>query len=158
MQQCGTGTAPPGAIPIASIERYSIPAYEMFSLSGREALKSIRGKDAAAGTSELHLTNEYFVPVFRNRDYRTFSLHWNTLYGIGYLGAGNVGYSYSVPVKVRDFAVDAGLGAEASLTLRDFEVLLSIVGAHTIRAPDIPGRAPEDIKGNKVLVSLRTIR
>jgi hypothetical protein len=67
------------------------------------------------------------------------------------VGAGNVGYSFSAPVKFRDYAVDAGLGAEASLTVRDFEVLLSIVGAHTIRAP-------KEIKGNKVLVSLRTIR
>lgn len=151
VQQCGRGTAPPDAIPVPSIERYSIPAYEMFSLSGREALKSIKGRDAAAGTSELHVTNEYFVPVFRNRDYRTFRLHWNTLYAIGYVGAGNVGYSYNVPVKVRDYAVDAGLGAEASLTLRDFEVLLSLVEAHTIRAP-------REVKGNKILVSIRTIR
>ena len=158
VQQCGTGPKPDDAVLVPPIERYSIPAYEMFSISGREALKSVRGKDAAAGTNELHVTNEYFVPVFRNRDYRTFSLHWNTLYGIGYVGAGNVGYSYSAPVKVRDFIVDAGLGAEASLTLRDFEVLLSIVGAHTIRAPDISGRATDDIRGNKVLVSLRTIR
>jgi hypothetical protein len=151
VQSCGTGTPPPGAVAVPSIERYSIPAYEMFTLGGREALKSVHANDASAGTNELHLTNEYFVPVFRNRDYRTFAVHWNTLYGIGYVGVGNVGYSYSAPVKVRDYAVDAGLGSEASITLRDYEVLLSIVGAHTLRGP-------AGIRGNKVLVSLRTSR
>jgi hypothetical protein len=54
-------------------------------------------------------------------------------------------------VKLRDYAVDAGLGSEASVTVRDFEVLLSVVVAHTFRG------AP-DIKGNKVLVSARTSR
>ena len=151
VQDCGTGTLPSGAVAVPSIERYSVPAYEMFTLGGREALKSVHANDASAGTNELHLTNEYFVPVFRNRDYRTFAVHWNTLYGIGYVGAGNVGYSYSAPVKVRDYAVDAGLGSEASITLRDYEVLLSIVGAHTLRGP-------AGIRGNKVLVSLRTSR
>ena len=151
IQNCGTGTPPPGAVDVPSIERYSIPAYEMFTLGGREALKSVHANDASAGTNELHLTNEYFVPVFRNRDYRTYAVHWNTLYGIGYLGAGNVGYSYSAPVKFRDYILDAGLGSEASITLRDYEVLLSVVGAHTLRGP-------AGIKGNKVLVSLRTSR
>jgi hypothetical protein len=151
VQNCGTGTPPPDAVPVPSIERYSIPAYEMFTLGGREALKSVHANDASAGTNEFHLTNEYFVPVFRNRDYRTWAVHWNTLYGIGYAGVGNVGYSYSVPVRVKDYAVDAGLGSEASLTLRDYEVLLSVVVAHTLRGA--PG-----IKGNKVLLSLRTSR
>ncbi len=151
VQNCGTGTPPPGAVAVPSIERYSIPAYEMFTLGGREALKSVHANDASAGTNELHLTNEYFVPVFRNRDYRTYAVHWNTLYGIGYVGVGNVGYSYSAPVKFRDYAIDAGLGTEASLTLRDYEVLLSMVVAQTLR-----GAA--GIKGNKVLLSLRTSR
>jgi hypothetical protein len=151
VQNCGTGTPPDGAVAVPSIERYSIPAYEMFTLAGREALKSVHANDASAGTNELHLTNEYFVPVFRNRDYRTYALHWNTLYGIGYVGVGNVGYNYSAPVKFRDYAVDGGLGSEASVTFRDFEVLLSVVVAHTFRAPQTVG-------GNKVLFSVRTNR
>jgi hypothetical protein len=134
-----------------SIERYSIPAYEMFSLGGREALKSIGAKDAATGINEFHTVNEYFVPVFRNRDLRTFILHWNTLYGIGYLGAGNVGYRFTDAFRVRDYVLDAGLGTEASITIRDYEVLLSVIYARTIRGP-------ADIKGNKVRFSLRTVR
>src|SRR5205823_931497 len=70
------------------IEQYTIPAYELFTLGGREALKSIGSKDEATGTNEFHVTNEYFVPVFRNRDYGLWGLHWNTMYGIGYLGFG----------------------------------------------------------------------
>ena len=97
------------------------------------SVQSHRGT-RSAGTNELHITNEYFVPVFRNRDYRTYALHWNTLYGIGYAGVGNVGYSYSAPVKFRDYAVDAGLGTEASVTIRDFDVFLSVLFAHTFKA------------------------
>ena len=150
-QVCGTGTPPPGAITVPQIERYSVPSYELFDLGGREALRGVKSQDASAGTSEFHITNEYFVPVFRNRDYRTYLAHWNTAYAIGYLGAGNVGYSLSDPGRFRNYVVDAGLGTEASITIRDFEVLLSVIYAHTIRAP-------EDLRGGKVRVSIRTIR
>ncbi|HEY8132581.1 MAG TPA: hypothetical protein VII12_11895 [Thermoanaerobaculia bacterium] len=150
-QVCGTGTPPPGAIQVPQIERYSIPSYELFDIGGREALKSISSKDASAGTSEFHVTNEYFLPIFRNRDYKTFIMHWNTLYGIGYLGAGNVGYRFTDAARVHDYIVDAGLGTEASITIRDFDVLLSIVYAHTVRGP-------QELKGSKWRVSIRTIR
>ncbi len=134
------------------IDVYTIPNYEMFDLGGREALKSISSSnDAAAGTDELHLTNEYFVPVFRNQDYQKWGAHWNTLYAIGYVGAGNVGFQASDVAKVKDFIVDAGLGAEMILSIRDFDVLLSVIYAHTVRSTD-------GIKGNKVLLSIRTIR
>ena len=103
------------------------------------------------GTDELHLTNEYFVPIFRNRDFHTWALNWNTLYGIGYLGAGNVGFHGADVVRVRDFAVDAGLGTEASVTVRDFNVIFSVLYARTLRGS-------EDVKGNKVLFSIRTVR
>ena len=141
-QVCGTGTPPPGAIQVPQIERYSIPSYDLFNIGGRDALKSISSKDASAGTSEFHVTNEYFLPIFRNRDYRTFSMHWNTLYGIGYVGAGNVGYRFTDAARVHDYVVDAGLGTEASITIRDFDVLLSILYAHTVRGP-------EELKGSR---------
>ena len=150
-QVCGTGKPPAGSIPVPLIERYSVPAYELFDLGGREALRGVKSQDASAGTSEFHVTNEYFVPVFRNRDYRTYLAHWNTLYGIGYLGVGNVGYSLSDPWRLRNYVADAGLGFEASITVRDFEVLLSLIYAHTIRAP-------EELRGGKTRVSIRTIR
>ncbi len=149
-QTCGIGTPPPGAIPVPPIERYSIPSYDMFPLGGREALKSIGASDAATGTSEFHLTNEYFVPVFRNRDYMTGPLHWNTLYGIGYVGVGNIGYQFTEVGRFRNYVVDAGLGTETSLTVRDFDVLLSVLYSHTVRDPN-------GIGGNKVRFSIRTI-
>ncbi|HKS21968.1 MAG TPA: hypothetical protein VJZ76_04155 [Thermoanaerobaculia bacterium] len=133
------------------IEQYTIPAYEMFSLGGREALKSIGSRDEATGIDEFHITNEYFVPVFRNRDHRLWGLHWNTLYAIAYAGAGQAAYTLRDAVKPRDYVVDAGLGTEASLRVRDYEVLLSVVYAHTVHSPDV-------LQGGKWRFSIRTIR
>jgi hypothetical protein len=133
------------------IARYSIPQYEMFKLGGREALKSISDKDQTEGTHEIHLTNEYFVPIFRNRDFRTWALHWNTLYGIGYLGAGSVGFDYRDLAHSENRVVDAGIGGEASIGIRDFDVLLSVVFARSVQAPD-------NLKGSKVRFSIRTVR
>jgi hypothetical protein len=143
---CGTGTPPTGATEVAPIERYSIPAYEMFDMGGREALRAITSRNASAGTNEIHMTNEYFVPVFRNRDYKTWLMHWNTLYGIGYFGAGHVSIA-----NVHGNAFDAGLGTEASVTIRDFDVLFSVIYARTIKAD-------EGLRGSKVRFSIRTVR
>jgi hypothetical protein len=132
-------------------ERYTIPQYELFKLGGREALKAVADRIDTEGTHEVHLTNEYFVPVFRNRDFRTWALHWNTLYGIGYLGAGSTGFEYSSLVHSNNMVVDAGLGTEASIAIRDFDVLLSVVYARTVHAPD-------NLKGSKVRFSIRTVR
>jgi hypothetical protein len=150
-----------GAIPFRStiagrealpqLDRYSVPVYEMFNLGGREALRSISAQDEGTGTNEFHITNEYFVPVFRNRDYKTGVMHWNTLYAIGYLGAGNIGFQMTDLAHVKNYAADAGLGAEASVGVRDFDVLFSVLVAHTLRAPD-------DLGGTKVKVSIRTVR
>lgn len=142
----------PGApiLPIAEIDRFSIPRYEMFKLGGREALKAVRDSESR-GTQEIHLTNEFFVPMFRNRDYRLWMLHWNTMYGIGYLGAGTVGFRYNQLVKAKDAVVDAGLGTEMAITVRDFDVLLSVIYARTLHAP------PE-LKGSKIRFFIRTVR
>jgi hypothetical protein len=145
-QTCGRGTPPAGAIVVDPIERYSIPAYEMFDMGGRDALRAITSRNASAGTNEIHMTNEYFVPVFRNRDYRTFLMHWNTLYGIAYLGAGHVAIANN-----HGNAIDAGLGTEASITVRDFDVLFSMLYARTVKADT-------GLKGSKVRFSIRTIR
>jgi hypothetical protein len=137
---------------VPPIECYSIPGYEMFNLGGREALRSLStANDVSAGTNEIHMTNEYFVPVFRNRDFRISSVHFNTAYAIAYMGVGNVSFATRDLIKTRDFAVDAGLGTEMALTVHDFEVLLSVVYAHTFRAP-------EERKGNKVQFSIHTVR
>jgi hypothetical protein len=149
---CHLPTAPATCIDntIAEVDRFSVPRYEMFKLGGREALKGVKDT-ASLGTDEVHLTNEYFVPVFRNRDFRSWVLHWNTLYGIGYLGVGNVGFSPSDIVRSTNAVVDAGLGTEASLTVRDFEVLLSVVVARPIHAPS-------EFKGNSIRFSIKTVR
>ena len=54
-------------------------------------------------------------------------------------------------VRTRDFAYDAGLGTETSITIRDFNVLLSVLYAKTLHGPN-------EIKGSKVLFSIRTVR
>jgi len=136
---------------LAPIDQYTIPNYEMFQLGGREALKSIGSSDAATGIDEFHMTNEYFVPIFRNRDYTSLGLHWNTMYGIGYLGFGEAAFTVRDAFKPRDYVVDAGLGTETSLRVRDYEVLLSVVYAHTLHAPD-------DLRGGKLRFSIRTVR
>ena len=140
-----------GADTLPPIEQYTIPAYEFFNLGGREALKSIGTQDAASGIDEFHVTNEYFVPVFRNRDYTLWGLHWNTMYGIGYLGFGQAAYAIRDAFKPKDYVVDAGLGTETSLHVRDYEVLLSVVYAHTVHGPDA-------LRGSKVRFSIRTVR
>jgi hypothetical protein len=140
-----TPTTPP-------IECYSIPGYEMFNLGGSEALRSLQTSNSvSSGTDEFDLTNEYFVPVFRNRDYRYRALHFNTAYAIAYAGVGNVAFAYRDIFKTRNFAVDAGVGTEMALTVRDFEILVSILFSHTIRAPD-------EQKSNKVQFSIHTAR
>jgi len=135
---------------LAEDERYSIPRYEMFQLGGREALKAVNDT-TSDGTHEIHLTNEFFVPVFRNRDYRMWQVHWNTMYGIGYLGAGTVGFKYNQLVKGQSAVVDAGLGSEMAITVRDFDVLVSVVYARTVKAPD-------ELRGSKVRFFIRTVR
>lgn len=136
----------------AAWESYNIPRYEMFRIGGREALKSISANDEAIGTHEVHLTNELFVPIFRNKNYKTGPIYWNTMYGIGYVGAGSIGFEFGDMADSDHLAVDVGLGTEISLAVRDdFDVFLSVVVAHSLEAP-------EDIGGTKVRFSVRTIR
>lgn len=133
-------------------ECYAIPQYELFRLGGREALKSIRSNDGALGTYEVHLTNELFVPVFRNKDYRLGTVHWNTLYAIGYVGAGTAGFTTNQITDTKRIVVDAGIGTESAITYRDWDVYLSVIYAHPIRKPD-------DVdKNNGIRFSIRTVR
>ena len=133
-------------------ECYDIPQYELFRLGGREALKSISGNDTAIGTHEVHLTNEVFVPIFRNRDYRVGPLHWNTLYGIAYVGAGTVGFTTDQITDTKRIVVDAGIGTESAIRFQDWDVYLSIIYAHPIRRPD------EIDKGRGYRFAVRTVR
>ena len=141
-----------GQTDVTEVDRFSIPRYEMFQLGGREALKGIDGTKSE-GTQEVHLTNELFFPIFRNRDYRVWQLHWNTMYGVGYLGAGTSGFAYDQLFKSREAVLDAGLGSEMAITFRDYDVLLSIVYARPLHAPD----ALQD-KNGKWRFFIRTVR
>jgi hypothetical protein len=133
-------------------EKYNIPQYELFRLGGREALKSISSNDESIGSQEIHLTNELFVPVFRNKDHRVGALHWNTLYAIGYVGAGTVGFKTSDLVGTKRFVADVGLGTESAISYQDYDIYLSVVVAQTVADPDtIHG-------GTKVRFSIRTVR
>ena len=133
-------------------ECYAVPQYELFRLGGRESLRSISGNDTAVGTHEVHLTNEVFVPIFRNRDYRMGPVHWNTLYGVGYLGAGTVGFLTDQITDTKRFVVDAGLGTESAIRFQDWDVYLSVIYSHPIRKPD------EIDKGRGFRFSIRTVR
>lgn len=136
----------------AAWECYDVPQYELFRLGGREALKSISGNDSAVGVHEVHLTNELFVPIFRNRDYRVGPLHWNTLYGIGYVGVGTVGFLTDQIIDTDRLVVDAGIGTESAIRFNDWDVYFSVIYAHPIRRPD-------DIdKSRGYRFSVRTVR
>ncbi|HVT02223.1 MAG TPA: hypothetical protein VHL58_02480 [Thermoanaerobaculia bacterium] len=130
-------------------ERYDVPRYEFFKLGGRDALKGV--DDRNRGSDEIHLSNELFVPVFRNRSHRFFGTRWNSLYGTGYVGTGSVGFSSKTFTQISDYVVDAGVGFEANLTVRNYDVYLTTVYAQTVRAP-------QDLKGHEIRFSVRTSR
>ncbi|HYH08584.1 MAG TPA: hypothetical protein VEK11_16125 [Thermoanaerobaculia bacterium] len=130
-------------------EKYAIPQYELFRLGGREALKGIDTNDDTIGTYEVHLTNELFVPIFRNRNYKVGPLYWHTLYGIGYVGTGMVGFRAS---DLTDPVVDVGIGTESAISFGEYDVFLSVIAAQSVVRPDqIEG-------GTNVRFSIRTVR
>ena len=159
-EDCSPGAN--GLIVRPDIECYSVPRYDMFRLGGRDALASIDRNDFTQGLQEIHFRNEFFVPIFRNRDYKTWLLHWNTLYGIAYAGAGTVGFKRDQLLRTDDAVVDAGIGFEASLMVRDdFEVLFSMLYSHTVVAPcDRTEEFPDArcLEGQNWKFSVRTIR
>ncbi|HJQ39475.1 MAG TPA: hypothetical protein VKB93_20215 [Thermoanaerobaculia bacterium] len=133
-------------------EFFDIPQSEFFRLGGREALKSIKSNDDSLGTHEVHLTNEYFFPIFRNKNYHLGPLAWNTLYGIAYLGAGAASFKSSELVKSNRIVVDAGIGTEHAITFRDWDIYLSVIYAKAITKPD------EIDEGNGFRFAIRTVR
>jgi hypothetical protein len=139
---------------------YDVPQYELFRLGGREALKSISGNDSAVGTHEVHMTNELFVPIFRNRDYRIGPLHWNTLYGVGYVGVGTIGFLTDQIADSERLVVDTGIGTESAIRFNDWNVYLSVLYAHPVRRPEEGDeRSSNDIdKGRGFRFSVRTVR
>jgi hypothetical protein len=126
---------------------FSIPRYELFRLDGRQELKAYRGTER--GPDEAHLTTEYVLPVFIDESRRFLGLHWNSLYAIGYAGAGTVGNEKSIYTRIGDYKVDAGVGFEASLSWRSYRALLGALAAKTF----ING-----VGGPRLLITLRTYR
>ncbi|HEY5610768.1 MAG TPA: hypothetical protein VIL97_06160 [Thermoanaerobaculia bacterium] len=138
-------------------ERVRVPRYELIKLGGRDAMKGV--DDGARGTDEAHLSNEFFFPIFRDRNYKMWQLRWNNLYGVAYAGAGSVelerdddfpAEGLEIPV-FGDVVVDVGLGFEASLTVRRYEVFLTAVYAQTVSGP-------EALDSDEVRFSVRTTR
>jgi len=126
---------------------FSIPRYELFRLDGRQELKAYRGTER--GPNETHLTTEYVLPVFIDESRRFLGLQWNSLYAIGYAGAGNVGNEKSIYTRIRDYKVDAGVGFEASLSWRSYRALLGALAAKTV---------VNGVGGPRLLITLRTYR
>jgi hypothetical protein len=137
--------------PVPTYAFYTVPRYELFALGGRDALRSINDSLDTEGTHEVHETNEYFVPIFRNRAFNTFGARWNTLYGVAYAGAGSVGFDYRSIAKANSTFVDAGLGFESSMNVREYDVILSVLYAHTVHAPD-------GMKGGTFRFFIKTVR
>jgi hypothetical protein len=134
-------------------EFHAIPQYELFRLGGREALRSVSSDDDTIGTHEIHLTNELFVPIFRNRDYKMGRLYWNTLYGVAYTGVGTVGFKASEITDGSRLVADVGVGTESALTFGDYDVYLSFLVAHTVVEPELMEGG-----GTKVRFAIRTVR
>lgn len=125
------------------------PREELFRIGGREALRGV--DDSIRGTEQVHLTNEFFFPVFLNEAYDTMRLRWVNLYGIAYVGAGAFGFDVADLLETDGWIVDAGVGFEAELRYRDVVGYLSVLYAQ-------PVMKPEGIDGGEFLVSLRTRR
>ena len=136
--------------PRPPIEQFSIPRYEIFRLGGRDAMKGIDDR-LARGTDEIHYTNEFFFPVFRNRDYGALGAVFTNMFAIGYMGVGTIGFDHDALVQLDDYALDAGLGFEASAFVRDVEVFITAVYAQTLISPD-------EWEGHEYRVSVRTSR
>lgn len=130
-------------------DKFAVPRYELFKLGGRAAMKAV--SDRVRGTDEWHLTGEYFVPVFRNKEYKSGIFYWNNLYGIAYLGAGALGLEFGDLVSQDRFAADGGLGFEVNFNARNYELFLTAVYAQTFQAP-------VDLEGSEIRVSVRTSR
>jgi hypothetical protein len=133
--------------PVPEVERYSVPRTEFFRLGGRGYLLAV--DNDIRGSEQVHLTNEYFVPLFRDRKLRKLGAEWNDFYALVYTGVGSI--AFDAGDLADDYVVDAGVGFEASLRVRDYDVVLSAVYARTVVAP-------AEFEGDEVLFSVRTRR
>ena len=129
-------------------EEFSIPRYELFRLGGRNALK---GVDAGRGTDEIHISNEYLRPVFRDRDYRFLGGRFKDLYSILYLGAGSSVFHTSDLTDFDEWVLDLGVGFETTVRIRQYTFLVTAVYAQPVVAPD-------HLETGELRLSARTLR
>lgn len=129
-------------------DEFSIPRYELFRLGGRDALKGI---DSGRGTDELHVSNEYLKPLFRDRNYRVFGARVNDLYGILYGGAGASVFDPADLVELNQWVVDVGIGLEATVRLRQYSFLVTAIYAEPVVYPD-------HLSVGELRLSARTLR
>ncbi len=126
---------------------FSIPRYELFRLNGRQELKGYRGTER--GPNVAFLTAEYAVPVFTEVPRRFLGLDWNSLYVIGYSGAGNVGNETSVYTHFSDYKVDVGVGFESALSFRRYRAFLGVLLAKTV---------VNGVDGPRLLITVKSYR
>ena len=126
---------------------FSVPRYELFRLNGRQELKGYRGTER--GPNEMHLTVEHVVPVFTETPRRFLGLDSNSLYAVGYVGAGNVGNETRIYGRFGDYKVDVGVGFETALSWRRYRAFLGALAAKTV---------VNGVGGGRLLVTLRTYR
>jgi hypothetical protein len=124
---------------------YRIPGYELFHLDGRDNLKGSR--DGARGTNEIHMTLEGFVPIFINKNAPFMKLTWNTLYGVLYVGTGNLGNDSKTFTALSDWKQDVGVGFEVSISYRKYRVFFSGLAARVLQNGGTP----------KLLFTLRSV-
>jgi hypothetical protein len=126
---------------------FSVPRYELFRLNGRQELKGYRGTER--GPNEAYLTAEYVLPVFTENPRRFLGLDWNSLYVIGYSGAGNVGNDTSVYTRLSDYKVDVGVGFESALSFRRYRAFLGVLVAKTV---------VKGIRGPRLRITVKSYR
>lgn len=126
---------------------FSVPRYELFRLNGRQELKAYRGSER--GPNEVHFTLEHVVPIYTETPRRFFGIDSNSLYAVGYAGAGNVGNETQIYGRLRDFKVDVGVGFETALSWRRYRAFLGALATKTI---------VNGVGSGRLLITLRTYR
>lgn len=121
-------TLPPNPDPI---DFYAVPRSEAFNIEGRENLKGV--KDSDLGTELLFTTWEYFFPWFLQSHHQFLRLDWQNWYWVLYAGYGTVGLDRKIYTDFSTYIPDAGIGFEASFSLRKYTFFLSGIVAQALK-------------------------
>jgi len=113
------------------IDFYSVPRSEAFNIEGRENLKGVQDSDL--GTELLFTTWEYFFPWFLQSHHPFLRLDWQNWYWVLYAGYGTVGLDRKIYTDFSTYIPDAGIGFEASFSLRKYTFFLSGIVAQALK-------------------------